>query len=329
MLRRVLILSLLATPALAAHLAGSPSQAATTTESCSLPERVLTRADLPAGVDVVACAAVGRRLSLGRDIGVEVPRPGEGVTVSVLGVDHESSFVISVDVSKDGDISYLGSGAAQPLGATTTDPSPTACADTGYGQLGYKWYGPVNWYLNNTKRPDNLTHSETVTAITDGGLNVANAFNDCGELDDVDASISYKGTTSAAVDMFHSDGIMYCDVSTATNKLSTVSFQWMPSGYLGATCTWRVNRDPEVPEAIESDMRLNASKAWTITPGWSGCDQQYDLEYVATHERGHTFGLADVSGDHTGLTMYARGSACSKAGRTLALGDILGLRLYY
>jgi hypothetical protein len=326
MLRRVVVLGLLAALSPAVSLYTGTLQAASA-EECSLPEQVLTRADLPEGVSVVACGAVGRRLNLGKGIGVTVPAPGHSVTVTALGVEEEDSMVMSVEVAADGKISF--DSAAYALTSTATDSSPATCDDSTYGLLGHKWYSTMLWRLNDAVKPTNLSATQVQQAVRDGGVNITGASNDCGEVDDISATLSYQGTTTAGVDMFTSNGIVYCDISSQTNKLSTVGFAAMPSGYLAATCTWKINRDPEFDEATESDLRLNLSKSWTVNPDATGCAGQYDLEYVVTHERGHTFGLADLSGDHTGLTMYSRGNSCSGSGRTLGLGDVLGLRQLY
>jgi hypothetical protein len=188
----------------------------------------------------------------------------------------------------------------------------------------------MNWWWNDGQKPANLTATQTLEALRDGGRNIVNVANDCNLVDDVSASLTYQGTTTAPVDMYTASGIIYCDSGADTNGLSTVGFSAMPSGYLAVTCSWRITRTPpEANEATESDMRFNLNKAWTVTPGSTSCNQQYDLEYVATHERGHSFGLADLAGDHAFLTMYESGRTCSAAGRTLGLGDVQGLRQRY
>lgn len=326
MLRIVIASGLLATAAPAIHLATAPSLAVTA-EDCQLPTQTLTRADLPEGTSVVACAAVGRRLKLSNGIGVVVPPPGHGVTATALGVEEEDSLVISVEVTPDGEIHYET--PAHALTAATTSTSPGPCEDRTYQLLAHKWYGTLAWRLNDVNKPSSLTATQTLQAIREGAANIANSYNSCGSEDYVSATNSYLGTTTAATDMYTSNGIVYCDSYSQTNKVSVVAFQSMPSSYLGATCTWRINRDPDVDEAVETDLRLNLNKGWTTTPADGDCTSQYDLEYVVTHERGHSFGLADLAGDHAALTMYERGSACSSAGRTLGVGDVLGLRQRY
>src|SRR5262249_20754965 len=62
------------------------------------------------------------------------------------------------------------------------------------------------------------------------------------------------------------------------------------------------------------------------------CNNLSDLEGVATHERGHTFGLADINAtDHPNLTMGSGSSigVCSVELRSLGKGDILGLNDMY
>jgi hypothetical protein len=56
----------------------------------------------------------------------------------------------------------------------------------------------------------------------------------------------------------------------------------MPSGYLAVTCSWRITRAPqEANEATEFDLRINSTKPGTA-PLLTSCNQQHDLEYVAT-----------------------------------------------
>ena len=60
------------------------------------------------------------------------------------------------------------------------------------------------------------------------------------------------------------------------------------------------------------------------------CNNLYDLEGVATHERGHTFGLGDLNAnDHPNLTMRGTMPTCSLELRSLWKGDIQGLNNLY
>lgn len=76
-------------------------------------------------------------------------------------------------------------------------------------------------------------------------------------------------------------------------------------------------------------MRLNSSLNW-ITDEGSGCQTSYFVDNIATHERGHTFGMDDeYNASHTELTMYGYASPCTTGKETLALGDMLRLESKY
>jgi len=62
----------------------------------------------------------------------------------------------------------------------------------------------------------------------------------------------------------------------------------------------------------------------------ANCNQLYDLEGVATHERGHTFALGDLDhNNHPNLTMRDTSVTCSVEARSLGRGDIQGLNDRY
>ncbi len=58
---------------------------------------------------------------------------------------------------------------------------------------------------------------------------------------------------------------------------------------------------------------------------------RYDVESTMTHERGHTFGLGDVSeASHPNLTMSSKSNGpCQTSERTLGKGDAIGLNRKY
>jgi hypothetical protein len=60
------------------------------------------------------------------------------------------------------------------------------------------------------------------------------------------------------------------------------------------------------------------------------CSNAYDLETVVAHERGHTAGLAHVDqAMHAVETMSPSTTPCGTSERTLALGDLTGLKTRY
>ncbi len=77
---------------------------------------------------------------------------------------------------------------------------------------------------------------------------------------------------------------------------------------------------------VGTDQRFNQSKAWNHS-GSSCC---YDVWNVAAHETGHSIGLDDITGSsHEELSMYGSTYPGDVKRRTLARGDILGMRAKY
>lgn len=103
-------------------------------------------------------------------------------------------------------------------------------------------------------------------------------------------------------------------------------FDWVDLGTtntIAVTTTW-FSRATGL--AVESDARYNTRFAWA-TDGSAGA---MDVQNIATHEVGHTFGLDHPKAREAGcLTMYAYGSLGETQKRTLGAGDILGIRAIY
>ena len=206
--------------------------------------------------------------------------------------------------------------------------SPPACEDGENETPGYRESDQHAWYFNGSTTPAELTVSEAVTALREGTKDVTQEQNDCGRSDTVDARASYEGTINRRADM-DSDG--NCASFVTRDGVNVVDFGNLPDNVVGLTCTWYRVWPDWWDEVTESDMRLNkADFTWTVTPG-SGCSgATYDVESIAAHERGHTFGLDDVSYHYHGnLTMAAVSNPCSKYLRTLGAGDMDGLEYIY
>jgi hypothetical protein len=68
-------------------------------------------------------------------------------------------------------------------------------------------------------------------------------------------------------------------------------------------------------------MKLNkAGFNWTAT---NTCNNEADVENVATHEFGHWFGLGDLDAG-LDLTMYGGAPRCETKKRSLGIGDLIG-----
>jgi hypothetical protein len=116
----------------------------------------------------------------------------------------------------------------------------------------------------------------------------------------------------------------------ATGDQNTAGFGPLPASLLAYTCVWWLGAH----ETTESDMRINpdqnAGKFFATDSKPGTCNNLYDLEGVATHERGHTFGIDDLNtNNHPNLTMRDIMVICSLEQRFLGKGDIKGLNTLY
>jgi hypothetical protein len=182
----------------------------------------------------------------------------------------------------------------------------------------------IRWYFNAGTTPSKMSKSAVLGAMKRAGTNVSAVRDTCGVPDGVPAVLRYVGTAKNSVNM-GTDG-----TCKANNHKSIVGFGDLPGGYIGKTCVWSWIQ--ERPDRINfSDVRLNKfDYAWTARVTGS-CRGRYDVESTMTHERGHTFGLGDVSeSSHGNLTMsYESNGPCQISERTLGRGDAVGLNRKY
>jgi hypothetical protein len=121
-------------------------------------------------------------------------------------------------------------------------------------------------------------------------------------------------------------------VTKATaNRHTDVLFGRAPGNAIAVTYTWRWSDTGE----YESDTVFSSKLAWaeipTTGPGADGCNESvvaYDLQNIAAHEFGHTFGLDHPPGDRYS-TMYQYGYTGETLKRTLATSDQAGIQALY
>jgi hypothetical protein len=312
---------------LAAQTAGGPADEVY--GACGRDEARIEAAALPRVVDQARCPVGGRQI-VDRGVAVVVPGPGESVFAEVMSPGGNQQLVVANPVG--GKLVVERADAADgrraalrgPEGATPRASGPSACRDSYRNPWSSRLNNYIRWYFNRGSTPSYLPDRGVVRAMQRAGTNVSAVRDGCGIGDSVPAVLKYQGTTGSSVDMSRSGACGNND------HKSVVGFGDLSSGFTGSTCIWSWIQDG--PDRINSsDVRLNkADYAWT-TRVTSGCRGRYDVESTMTHERGHTFGLGDVSeGSHGNLTMSSGSNGpCQTSERSLGRGDAVGLNEKY
>jgi hypothetical protein len=183
-----------------------------------------------------------------------------------------------------------------------------ACDTTQYSFMGLPWTGRSYAYRINRGRFN--YNDNTVVSIVYGHANWDRTYNSCGLSDITNLASWHLGSTSASV---HT----YADGASIVDKGSMSAI-----GCAGAlACTWLFTNGAT---ATETDQRYNEA----ITFSNVGAAGAYDYQAVATHESGHGVGLNHATSSDA-LTMYPTIGPGTTHARTLAKGDVLGLRARY
>jgi hypothetical protein len=260
-----------------------------------------------------------------------VPPRGQSVAGDTLSTDGYERGVV-VESRRDGTVAVYAGQALEALShkgrstesaaspATADTPlMPSACSDSAYSTYSSKWTSTLNYWIKSSSTPDEVHSDNAISALKAAAGNITGAHNDCGLSDNVGASTSYQGTTSAGTNVTSTGG---CD--TNDNK-NVVGFGSIPSTMLALSCWWFSSGS-----TFAGDIRLNkASYEWVANIG-SNCSNKFSIEAVSTHEFGHLFGMGHVSdSSHGNLTMSPTIAACQSSERTLGLGDVRGLESKY
>lgn len=204
--------------------------------------------------------------------------------------------------------SYDGTGLAEQQANALDQCSATTYNTTGGGYSGANFVYRI--------RHATVPFGNAITAIQAGHNRWNNTSNSCGFSDTSESTnFSYAGDSGANGVHSYSDGSSIADFGSLSNVGVT------DSAVIAATWTWRLGTT-----IVETDQRYSSSRSWTT----SGASGAFDIEAVATHETGHSLGLADqYSQSNSNLTMYGRTNPGSTKQRTLGRGDILGMRALY
>ncbi|HSE09056.1 MAG TPA: hypothetical protein VLB29_10345 [Nocardioidaceae bacterium] len=210
----------------------------------------------------------------------------------------------------------------------TPDPSLEP-ADNGCGQTAYVLRDAVQndtftWVLNVSSIPAYLDPGLATRAIDQATSTVARAESPC-LLDQVTeaAQTVFGGTTHRHANITRDTD---CFGAASSDGISVVSFGPLPENVVAVTCTYS-----EGGEIWQSDVLLNDKPGMFTLEPVDDCVDEFDLQSVMTHERGHSFGIGHVpeTEDSADLTMSAFMDRCDLAARTLGRGDVLGLGQIY
>jgi len=283
--------------------------------------------------------------------GAVVPAPGTGVEAFALGVDGTEDSMGIVTAS-DGTVTLLGtgddpivppdsftSGSGSPAQLAAVDVDPDVidpgsgpiqgdeCTDLTYRLVHGGEHDTHNWYIHASSIPGyfGVPNDTVIARIREGGAHITHGTTDCSSITlQPSLAIAYQGTTTASTQI-NNDG-----TCAGIDNQNTVGFGSLPADKAAINC-WHT---AAFSELHESDIRFNDDQTETkffATDSKPGtCNHLFDLEGVATHERGHTFGLGDLdAGNHPNLTMRDVGVVCSLEQRSLGKGDIKGLNDLY
>lgn len=283
------------------------------------------------------------RLVRDHEIGAVVPEEGHSIYAEALVVTGAlgdtlgaEELMITHHVGGLVEFGYVGPDYSLETGGGEEDQGTTSssnqCNDgTNPHDKDEKIDEDLRWWYNSDSRPFEVGASETLSALRQGGSNMANVTNVCGHGDNVSAGFSYQGTTDSLTEI---DENANCGGGDTASEVSWGNLPGALSGRktLAVECTnlgiERIGYD----EIQESDVKFNKYEAvWTNNPTGSRCDDKYDVEAVMTHERGHSLGMGHVGDDdsHTSLTMNPFIRACKTAERTIGKGDWEGLERKY
>jgi len=183
-----------------------------------------------------------------------------------------------------------------------------------YGPLA-RWSGRRYTYRINGRSFGNVFR--TRKSLVAGHKSWDDTTNDCGFSDRSNIVTGYLGLTTRTA---HSgaDGFNVVDRGEVANITrcgnSTVVL----------ACSW-VQPGQQTGPYTENDIRFDDDYTYTNQGIVGGA---YDYWAIATHESGHSLGL-DHSSASPWLTMYPQAMQSSTFWRTLALGDVLGMRNVY
>jgi len=272
---------------------------------------VFTLAALAAGVAVAAERAPATNTHSG--VTVTIPAHAVEVTPGVFSLGNAVDPATGESVEGYAIVHRRGNAAAK-LGSAKGKPN--RCY--GYLAAGAKWKVVEPWLINpaNTRGLDGATVAALESAAIDKWEDASDGVvgNAAG------ANILGVGTVTAAP--------LSVETSAPDGQNEAFFGPVASPGAIAVTTVWGIfGGPPRNRELVEWDQVYD-----DVDFDWAsdGSASAMDFENIATHELGHTFGLADLyTGECAEETMYGYAAEGETNKRDLATGDIAGISSLY
>ncbi len=248
----------------------------------------------------------------------ENDRTHSGMSKDVLSVPGR---VISLGVARDPQSGTLVEGYAivrprEVEKKPTGTPGPTGGTSSCYAFIakGAKWKNVEDWVIDPSN--DEGLDEGTVFSLIHNGVTKWE--------DAADGIVDAVAHTDIIGNGALSTGFTEAGVLDGVNG---VRFGDLDPGTIGVTVVWGTFSGPVGGRSlVEWDQVYNTDFAWST----SSDANSMDFDSIATHELGHTFGLADLyQSECSAETMYGYGSEGQIYARSLNSGDILGISTLY
>ncbi len=198
----------------------------------------------------------------------------------------------------------------------TSNAAITKCQNASYAlsKSNFRWTNSYTWRYN----PKNQPTPAALSAIQRGAGTWAGRVSVCGSTVTNSLRQVYAGTTQIEPGVLANGS---CGSHDGVNTIGWGPIRAASGGVLAATCTWRVGAVP-----FSSDQKYNTLYAWSAST--TCAVGRYDIQGVAAHEFGHTFGLGHVAVG-TEQTMKPSARTCDVQMRSLGRGDAAGIKALY